>query len=35
MIKITNLDDLNNLFDIPKEALDFVKTADASTECKR
>lgn len=35
MIKITNLDDLNNLFDIPKEALDFVKNADASTECKR
>jgi YhcH/YjgK/YiaL family protein len=35
MIKITNFEELNNYFKIPKEALDFLKSIDMETECKR
>ena len=35
MIKIRNIDELNNYFNVPRAALDFVKSIDKNTEAKR
>lgn len=35
MIKITNIEELQNYFNLPKEAIELVKGANAKTECKR
>ena len=35
MIKISGFEKLNDYFNVPKEAFDFLKSIDMDTECKR